>query len=302
MDDDYPAEWGAVTTALMEIDAEDGSLDVTDWVGLVMPPADGDFHHGSEGSIPHDTVLLLFEEQEVARCDCGHFAVMNYYAYDGEYYFFIRLREVLVPEAWARTPWADAPLGGVLAAWDKFHGLEYYFGELGEDDTLSFGGDWDDLQNEVAERFPIADGPAIAPTPAALMSAIERDDLEGVRDLLARSAPTEPRAEATAAQVPSLLFSHARDRDPAWEAICRASVPVLAALLDAGVAVDRQPPGAMALVHGAIVNDRPAHLALLLERGASLNASWQGKSAREMASERGGEVERVVGEFLASGR
>ncbi|MCA9688041.1 MAG: ankyrin repeat domain-containing protein [Nannocystaceae bacterium] len=294
--DRYPAAWGVVTVAEYRRDV-DGLVDFTDWRSLVLrPPGDAKIHHGSRGSIAPDVVVIERDGQAIARCDCAHVNLPNYLAYDQEYYFFLRLTEVLDVEAFAQTVWAGAPIGAVLVAWDKFHGLEYIRGEVDQGDTLSFGGSFDDLQGEVAERFPLADGPAPPATPMALLRAIEKDDAAQVRALLAVIGLPDALPQI-AEGVPTMAFSHAKHPDLLWSAIREASPAVLELLLDAGADPNRQPEGSMAPIHGAILNDRPAHLALLLERGASLSASWKGQRATEMAEKQGGEIAEVVRAF-----
>lgn len=55
------------------------------------------------------------------------------------------------------------------------------------------------------------------------------------------------------------------------------------ALLTAGAVVDRAPPGGMTPLHGALANRKLAVVPVLLRFGADPDATWEGRTAREVA-------------------
>jgi hypothetical protein len=281
---EFPEHWGTVKVAdLSDVD-EDGRLEQLDWLWLTDPPADGRCHHGSGGSTLPDAVVLTLGERPIARCDPVMLQIVNYLVWDAEYYFALRLREILDPERWATTPQAALAPPAVIYAEDKFHGINYQRGLDGEDDTMSFGGSWEDLEAEVGELLPLPAGQAPPISAMALLRAVERGDLAQVRSLLA--AGVDPRGCTRAPEdLPALDHRHLRETNPPWAAAVGDVAPaILERLLEAGVRPDERPSEEhMTLLHGAISNGRAAQVQVLLRWGADPRARWRGRDAFELA-------------------
>jgi hypothetical protein len=319
-----PAAWG--TTIVVDIPAyepTDAWRDaLPDWSDLVVRNPDEDrLHHGSNGSLPVDTIAIAVDGVIAALADSRHITMENQYAYDQEYFQYLRLRDVLDAAAWARLPWAALSRGHVFLAWDKFHGCDYVrtvqppaaaaaaataaaaaaaaatADTVAEDETMTFGGSWSLLEDEInARHFPDEPAPLPVgpPTDADLLSAVRGDRLDRVRALLEHGR--DPNA---AAQVPphsglDLGVSHARDSSLLWESVHHASPAVTAALLDAGAAVDARPPGGLTALLGAILNDHTDHVPVLLAHGADPDATHNGKTALEIAESRAPELARLM--------
>jgi hypothetical protein len=295
-DDPPPDAWGR--TRLLRLRHDDaGEWEVLeDWRDLVFPPPDGALHHGSSGATPADTVALGLDGHIVALADVGHISLPNLYAYDQEYYQFVRVRQILDEPRWQAGVWARFGPGNVVYAWDKFHGQGYLRRDGSE--AISYGGDWDDLEAQVNAEHPPARAPDAAagpPSDAALLRAIAADDVAEVRALLARGADANAGANVPG-NIPGLVLhvSHARDSFALWLAVMQASPPVTEALLAAGAEVNRQPDGGMTVLHGAILNHRVAHVPLLLRFGADVNATFGGRSALALAEEHEPAIARLL--------
>lgn len=253
------------------------------WVDLVFPNAEGELHHGSRGATLPDTVVVRLADEEVALADIFAHTLENQYCWDSEYFLVLRVRELLAPAAWARTPWAHLGPGDVFVAYDKFHGHEYTR-TAGTDVAMSYGGDWSDLQAYVDEHHPRPGGPREAgpPSPASLLRAVRDGDVARVRALLAAGADPEAGRDPP----PEALRSVSVDRETTalWEAIQLDAPALVEALLAAGASVRPASPAHMPPLHGALVNRRLAVVPALLRFGADPDAPFQGRSARDLAA------------------
>lgn len=298
--DEIPAAWGRVKVAtLLEPTAADPWRIEEDWRELVFPNDEGKFHHGSQGATMADAIAIVRDGRVLATAEADQLVLSNQYADDAEYYLCLRLRDVVDPELWRETPWASFVPGRLVHAWDKFHGIDY-FRSPGSADSMSYGGDWSDLEAVFNEEYPPAVPVAADGVPSAieLLRAIERDDLPAVRALLARGAdPNAGREHAPIRQVEAGL-SHARNRFALWEAVQTASPSIAKALLDAGADVDWRPEGGMTSLHGALASRRFDHVPVLLQGGADPRAEFRGASALAMAEREDAETARRLRDWL----
>jgi len=246
-----------------------------------------------------DAVVIRRDENVLAIADVNQLVLSNQYADDAEYYLCLRLREVVDEKRWRATPWNGFMPGHLLHAWDKFHSLDYFRVHTSEE-SMSYGGDWPDLQAVFNQEYP----PAVRliavgkPSNIELLRAIERDDLASVRTLLERGAnPNAGRVHEPIRQVEAGL-SHGRSRFALWDAVVNASPTVTKALLDAGADVDWAPENGMTPLHGAIANHRFAHVPVLLQGGANPRAEFHGKNAVTMAEAQDADTARLLRDWM----
>jgi hypothetical protein len=281
--------WGTTTT--LEVSPpgpDDDQWQLSSWREIVFPNEAGQLRHGSTGSILPDTVIVRHAGVPVALADPYAHTLDNQYCYDCEYYLILRLREVLDPIAWRALPWSAFGPGDVFCAWDKFHGHEYSrVPDAGG--SMSYGGDWDDLQSYIDERHPNPHGarPPAAVSDATLLRAVRDGNVDQVRALLAAGA--SPDAGASAPHEALRSVSVDRDATALWEAISQGSSAMVEALLAAGAAVTAARPGTMTPLHGALANRKREVIPALLRHGSDPDATWQGRTAREVAIELGPE-------------
>ncbi len=287
----FPEQWGKVKVAdLGLVDEEDGELEELEWRTLTDPAPDGR-RHGSRGSILPDTVVLMLDDVPVALCDPAMLQINNYLVWDCEYYFALRLRQILDAERWATTPLGAYAPPTVIYAEDKFHWCCYQRGLFGEDETMSFGGYWEDLEAEVADVMPLPEGQPAPISTMALQRAVDDGDLDRVRELLAAGA--DPRGcPGQAEALPALQHRHERGTSPAWSAAADNVDPaILVCLLEAGIDPEQRTSSEhMTLLHGAVANGRVAQARILLAWGADPRTKWKGKDALELA----GDNEEIV--------
>jgi hypothetical protein len=300
-DDPLPAAWGQ--TIVIDIppyepgEAWEGEL--PDWSSLVVRNPDEDrMHHGSRGSLPVDTIAIAVDGVIAALADARHITMENQYAYDQEYYQYLRLREVVDADAWAKLPWTALARGHVLIAWDKFHWC-HYVRRVPEDEepTMTFGGGWSLLEDEInSDHFPDEPPPPPVgePTDADLLVAVRGDRLDRVRALLAHGRDPNAAGVVPPRSGLDLGVSLARDASLLWEAVHHASPAVTEALLEAGAAVDARPPGGLTALIGAIVNNHADHVPVLLAHGADPSIAHNGKTALELADARDPELGRLI--------
>lgn len=298
-DQPFPATWGQ--TLLLELlphePGEAWEEQLPSWTDLVVRnPAEGEMHHGSGGSLPVDTIVIAVDGAVAALADARHLGLENLYADDFEYYQYLRLRAVVDEAAWRRLPWAWLAPGNLLLAWDKFHGI-MYVRRPDEDPTMSFGGGWSLLEQEVHGAH-FSDGPAppcaAPPTEADLLAAVRADQLGRVRDLLRHGVAPEATAVVPPGSGLALGFSCARHAGILWESVHHASPAVTEALLVAGAEVDARPEGGLTALLGAIVNRRHEHVPVLLRYGADPRAIHAGKTAIDHAIAASPEVAELL--------
>jgi hypothetical protein len=303
-DDPPPAAWGE--TIVIDLapyaptEAWEDSL--PDWSSLVARNPDEDrMHHGSHGSLPVDTIAIAVDGVIAALADARHITMENQYAYDQEYFQYLRLREVVDAEAWAKLPWTALSRGHVLIAWDKFHGVQYVRTPDADADadepTMTFGGGWSLLEEEINSRhFPDEDAPMPVgdPTDADLLAAVRGNRLERVLAFLAHGRNPNAAGVVPPHSGLDLGVSHARDSSLLWESVHNASPSVTGALLEAGAAVDARPPGGLTALLGAILNKHDDHIPVLLSYGADPTIAHDGKTALELADARDPELGRLM--------
>lgn len=299
--DEIPAAWGRVKIAALVAPTEETpEWELDGWHSLVFPNAEGEFHHGSRGATMPDAVVISLDENVLANADLDQLVLDNQYAYDAEYYLCLRLREVVDADRWRETPWNGFAPGHLLHAWDKFHHLSYF--RLPESsDSMSYGGDWSDLEAVFNREYPpaFAVEPIGPPSAIELLRAIENDNLSKVQALLARGAdPNAGLDHAPIYQVEAGL-SVERPRFSLWESVMLASPSITKALLAAGAQVDWTPGGdAMTALHGAITNRHFDHVPVLLEGGADPLRKFRGQSAIEMAEREDAESARLLRDWM----
>lgn len=262
---------------------DSGDLALPDWYDVVFRNVAGELHHGSEGCRLPDTVVIRFEGRAVALADAFSLLLDNQYCWDTEYYLILRVRQVLITNAWNRLPWGHLEAGDVFYAWDKFHGLDYSRTAMAEQD-MSYGGDWNDLQMLIDQMHPHSAGPRPVGgvSSATLLRAVRSGDVARVRALLAAGA--DPNAGINAPDAALRSVSVDRDSTALWEAILAGSQPMVEALLEAGAAVNAT------LLQLAVVNERYSVIPLLLRFGADPDLVVRGMTARSIAASRGPEV------------
>lgn len=288
-DRSYPPQWGRVRAAhIFRPDTDRWEMPC--WSALTFPSPEGDYHHGSCGCTPPDTAVLLLDEVPVALLDCDHISLDNLYVYDSEYYQFLRLRAVLDVGLWSQTPWAGFLPGQLIYAWDKFHGIDY---DRADEDgpAFSYGGDWDDLEQQVFGKHP-HDHPAppldnqAPPSIHLLCQVVRSGDVARLERMLAAGA--DPGGDTAPVPHPgvSIPFSVGRTETPLWVSVQEGTPQTTALLLRHGAPVDARPPDGMTALHGAIMSRRVAHVPLLLAAGADPEARWKGQTARQLAADR----------------
>jgi hypothetical protein len=278
------ASWGKTTDLALEPPGPDdgGEWQLPSWVEVVFPNEQGEIHHGSRGARLPDAVVVRLEGRPVALADAYTHTLDNQYCWDAEYYLLLRLREILAPAGWRALPWAALEPGDVFNAWDKFHG-HTYSRAAGEHQAMSYGGDWADLQTVVDAEHPRPEGPRPIdrPSDATLLRALRAGDLALVRSLLAAGANPDAGWDAPDAALRSVSVD--RNSPALWEAVVSGSPELTEALLAAGASVNRASPGGMGMLHGALANRKLEVIPVLLRFGADPDATWQGKTAREVA-------------------
>ena len=288
----FPSEWGRTRCAAISRpeDTEAAMWEMPDWSELTLPGSDGDYHHGSDGAVAPDTAALSLDGVIVALCDCGNLGLENLYVYDSEYYQYLRLREVLDPALFGQTPWGGFAPGQIIFAWDKFTGIEYTR-SFDVDPEFSYGGDWDDLEAHAFKKAPhtLATPPTDDRAPPSihlLCSLIRAKNIDRLRTLLQVGAdpslPTDPPPFPGV----SLPYSVSRRDSPLWVSVQEGTPEITALLLKAGAPVDQHPPDGMTALCGAILCDKLDQIPVLLAHGASLQATWQGKTLQELAAAR----------------
>jgi len=282
--------WGKTTDLALEPPSDGDEWELPSWTDVVFPNEQGELHHGSRGARMPDAVVVRLEGRPVALADAHAHTLENQYCYDAEYYLVLRLRTILAPDRWRRLPWAALEPGDVFIAWDKFHGHIYSRVAGAHQQSMSYGGDWADLQSVTDAEHPRAEGPRPVgrPSDATLLRAVREGDLELVRSLLAAGANPDAGWEVPDVAVRSV--SHDRATCALWEAAMSGSLELTEALLAAGASVDRCPPSGMTVLHGALANRKLAVIPLLLRFGADPDATWQGRTAREVAESLGPEA------------
>ena len=295
---EYPAAWGTtrdfnITVEVPEWDPDDlsdlSTLDITAyWRGLVFPNERGEIRHGTSGGTMPDTVVVRLNDRVVALADAFAHTLENQYCYDAEYFLIIRLREILEPDVWKLLPWPQIEPGDVFYAWDKFHGHEYSRTQ-GDASTMSYGGDWSDLQHYIDDHHPRPEGPRpTGPASAAsLLRAVRSGDVAEVRALLAAGA--NPNAGDDAPYEALRSVSVDRDTSAMWEAISRGDPDLVEALLAAGARV-HGPPGQYTPLHGAFLNRKLAVVPVLLRFGADPDLVSYEKTPRDLAAAIGPEA------------
>ena len=276
--------WGRTTDFAVEPPPADGDgeWELPYWSEVVFPNEQGELHHGSRGARMPDAVVVRLEGRPVALADAIAVTLENQYCWDGEYYLVLRLRQILAADLWARLPWAALEPGDVFIAWDKFHG-HTYSRTPGEPAAMSYGGDFTDLQMLVDRAQPRPEGPRPVgrPSDATLLRAVRAGDLDLVRSLLAAGADPDAGWEAPDAALRSVSVD--RNTCALWEAVIAGSSELTEALLAAGASVNRCSPNCMTALHGALANRTLAVVPVLLRFGADPDATWQGRTAREVA-------------------
>lgn len=280
------AGWGKTTDLALEPPGPDsgGEWDLPSWVEVVFPNEQGETHHGSRGARMPDAVVVRFEGRPVALADAYPHTLDNQYCWDAEYYLVLRLREILAAAGWRSLPWAALEPGDVFIAWDKFHG-HVYSRTPGPHDAMSYGGDWADLQTIVDAEHPRPEGPRPIigrPSDATLLRAVRSGDLALVRSLLADGANPDAGWDAPGAALRSVSVD--RNSPALWEAVVSGSPELTEALLAAGASVNRTSPGGMGMLHSALANQKLEVIPVLLRFGADPDATWQGRTAREVAA------------------
>lgn len=279
----------ATTTHLDFTHDDDGDLELPAWVSFVLPNDEGEIHHGSRGATMPDTVVVRIDGHEVALADAFAHVLDNQYCWDSEYFLVVRLRELLDPTAWAALPCGHCQPGDVFLAYDKFHGREY-LRSPGDDTVMSYGGDWSDLQQTIDDHHPRPEGPRPLgpPSDASLLRAVRSRDEPRVRALLAAGA--NPEAGAIPPWEALRAVSVERETTALWEAIQADAPGMVDALLRAGASVRPRSPGLMPPLHGALVARNLAVVPVLLRHGADPDATFHGRSARDLAAAIGPEA------------
>jgi len=276
---EYDASWG--TTQFFQITPEDDDSDLeiaSHWSELVFPNERGEIHHGTSGGTMADTIVVRVGEQIIALADAFAHSLDNQYCYDCEYFLILRVREILDPALWQTLPWQRLGPGDVFYAFDKFHGHEY--SRTADDGTtMSYGGDWSDLQHYIDEHHPRPEGPRpTGPASAAsLLRAVRQRDVAAVRALLAAGA--DPNAGDHAPDEALRSVSVDRDTSALWEAIFLDSADIVEALLAAGARVHARSAAHTSPLHGALLNRKLAVVPALLRFGADPD-----EAARAMAT------------------
>ncbi len=299
--DTLPSSWGTTRIADLDHPGESEALELPGWRCLTLPPADGEQHHGTRGSIAPDTLVLALDGVVIALADAVSLHLDNLYAHDSEYLFVVRLREVLDEEAWAGLPWAPFRAPTVVYAIDKFH--HTHWARLPEDERdLSYGGGWDDLQACAdRERLPTSrDAPwrdeTAAPSDGAMLRAVREGDVAGLREMIARGGSL--LAGAVAPDVRnglSMGMSVACHHSLLVTAAMVGPVEVIELLLDAGASLYRRDQEDGVALRYAIANARDEHVDALLHHGVDPRVVAHDQDAIGLARQRAPHlVERLV--------
>ncbi|MBE7482335.1 MAG: ankyrin repeat domain-containing protein [Polyangiaceae bacterium] len=257
------------------------------WMLAILPERRADAgHYSGQDSLPA-TLLLRVAGEPVAIAEPFTYQLTNEYCYDSEYYLVLRASEIVDAAAWSELPFGHLAEGDVFAAWDRFHGHEYLRTPESEERSMSYGGDWADLQLLVDDQHPRAVGPR--PTrrvsPASLLRAVRAGDVERVRALLTRGA--DPNAGRDAPDAALRGVSVDRNSTALFEAVLQDSPPLVEALLAAGASVAAPWPDAMPPLACALVNRKLAVIPVLLAFGADPDEGFRGETARRLADELG---------------
>jgi hypothetical protein len=286
---EFDASWG--TTKIFQItpaDPDAGTEPEVDayWSALVFPNERGEIHHGSSGGVMADTIVVQLGEQIVALADAFAHTLDNQYCYDCEYFLILRVRQVLEPDLWQTLPWRHLGPGDVFYAFDKFHGHEYSRSE-DNDTTMSYGGDWADLQYYIDDRHPRPEGPRTTgpASPASLLRAVRERDVDAVRKLLAAGADPDAGEDAPHEALRSVSVD--RETSALWEAISSGSAEIVEALLAAGARVRARDDQHCPALYFALINHKLALVPLLLRFGADPDELAFGKTPRDLAAELG---------------
>lgn len=301
-DDPIPPEWGRTAHARLERPSEDEPRwEFGGWYSCTFPPEGEPRHHGSRGSVPAATIAIVLDETVIALADGFNMVLENHYAYDAEYYFVMRVRETLDAERWRTTPWAAFGAGAVVYAEDKFHWISYLRGQ--DEQSMTYGGDWDDLAMEVYRRHGGAE-PADLASAATLLGAVRGGDVDLVRRCLAAGAdPDAGTVTPDGVRALELGVSMARGGTALWEAATGGHVEITRALLEAGARADGRPPGpSLTPLIGALRSKQLAHVPLLLAHGADPDEVHLGKDAFGWARETGPEVLRALEDAITAHR
>lgn len=290
--DQHDAAWGKTREFQIAPPGDDEGTELevlSSWYSVVFPNDSGEIHHGSRGATMPDTVVVTLGDEAVALADAFAHTIDNEYCYDCEYFLILRLRAVLVDESWRALPWAHLGPGDVFYAWDKFHGHEYSR-SADDDSTMSYGGDWSDLQRLIDEHHPRPEGPRPAgpASAASLLRAVRSGDVATTRALLAAGA--DPNAGEHAPYQALRSVSVDRESTALGEAISLDSAELAEALLAAGARVGpRRPDLPWSPLHHALINRRRAVIPVLLRFGADPDALYNDQTLREIAAGMGPE-------------
>jgi hypothetical protein len=285
---DDPA-WGTTKDLLLDdpID-EDGDAcwwEPPSWYELVDLNDEGELHHGSSGSRTPDTVVLRAADRPVALADAHTHTIDNQYCWDSEYYLVLRLRDILDPDAWRASPWPQLAPGDVFLAYDKFHG-NVYSRTPADESSMSYGGDWSDLQAFIDDRHPRLEGPrptAVA-SPTSLLRAVRDRDEPRVRALLAAGADPEAGLDPPHEALRSVSVD--RDATALAEAIYADAPGIVDALLAAGARLTARSPRHYTPLQLALANRALAVVPVLLRHGADPDVVSADTTAREIAASR----------------
>jgi hypothetical protein len=291
---EFPAEWGR--TKLFVLEYRDAEWFPSDWYDLVDKNEKGELDHSFGGCIPAETVVLAMDEEAVALGDVFNMEPINEYAWDNEYYLVLRVREVLDAERWRTLPFQQLGPGNVVVVWDKFHGIAYVRGQYDPTCSLSYGGDWSHLEEMLSRAHPPARPPerTDAPSPVHLLSAVRRNDLPRVRELLAQGVSAHDMGAPDGVRCLELGVSMGRTSSPLWESIQEAAPEITEALLSAGAGVDSRIQDGPTPLHVAIIARKAAHVRVLIRFGANPRLSLRGKTALELADAIGPELASAV--------
>lgn len=256
-------------------------------MSVVLPERRGSAGHFSEQDCLPATLRVLAAGAAVALAEPFAYQLENQYAYDSEYYLVLRASKVLDAVTWSAFPFGHLGPGDVFVAWDRFHGHEYLRTPDSEQRAMSYGGDFRDLQLLVDEDHPSPVGrrTTAGVSPASLLRAVRRGDVEGVRALLAQGA--DPNAGRDAPDAALRAVSVDRNTTALWEAVLRDSPPLVEALLAAGARVRAPWRDAVPPLMCAIVNRKLSVVPVLLAFGADADEECRGETTRDLAKRLG---------------
>lgn len=258
------------------------------WMGAVLPEQRaGAGHCSGQGSLA-TTLRVRVVGVLVAIAEPFAYHLVNQYCYDSEYYLVLRVTEIVGPAAWRALPFGQLEAGDVFAAWDRFHGHEYLRTPGADEDAMSYGGDFRDLQLLVEQDHPRAGAAPRATSgvsPASLLRAVRDGDVTRTRELLARGA--DPNAGRDVPDAALRSVSVDRNSTALGEAVLSDSTALAAALLEAGASVAAPWPGATPPLFFALVNRKLAVIPVLLAFGADPDETCRGQSSRQLAEKLG---------------